>query len=186
MSAARHARCAKAPPSCAVSAAPGASVRVLHLSAALELVDHSAGLSSEDLVMSRDRELKLGFILHGVLRAARDRITLRQDALRCATPRSDFVGTPERVADALAAWFEGGAADGFATFESLPGQLELLVETVVPILQQRGLVREDYTSSTFRGNLGLEAPPNRYTLARSTRGTESGGAGGAAADFKAA
>ncbi len=104
-----------------------------------------------------------------ILRSAREEnLTLRQAALRFATPRSHFVGTPEQVADALQQWFEERAADGFVTFESLPGQLEVFVDKVVPILQERGVYRKDYTSSTFRGNLGLDVPVNRYTAARSS------------------
>ena len=103
-----------------------------------------------------------------ILQAAQaENLTLRQVALRFATPRSQFVGTPEAVADALQAWFDGRGADGFVLFESLPGQLEQFVEKVVPILQARGIYRTDYASETFRGNLGLDFPVNRHTLARS-------------------
>jgi FMN-dependent oxidoreductase (nitrilotriacetate monooxygenase family) len=122
-----------------------------------------------------------------ILRAAHDgNLTLRQVALRFATPRSDFVGTPEQVADALEGWFEGQGADGFVTFESLPGQLEVFVATVVPILQARGLFRKDYEFSTLRGHLGLEVPPNRYTPARPIRATESRPPVGAVARIEAA
>jgi len=102
-----------------------------------------------------------------ILALARDEgLSLRQTALRFATPRSHFVGTPEQVADALQSWFEAGGADGYVTFESLPGQLELFVETVVPILQARGLYRTDYDGHTLRDNLGLPQPVNRYTATR--------------------
>ena len=93
-------------------------------------------------------------------------LTLRQVVQRLATPRGAFVGSPERVADALQAWFEEHGADGFVLFEPLPGQLELFVDKVVPILQQRGLFREEYEGDTFRANLGLPTPDNRYTAAR--------------------
>ena len=93
-------------------------------------------------------------------------LTLRQVALRFATPRNVFTGTPEEVADALQTWFGARAADGFVTFESLRGQLELFVETVVPILQARGIYRKDYEGDTLRQNLGLPFPENRHTVAR--------------------
>jgi FMN-dependent oxidoreductase (nitrilotriacetate monooxygenase family) len=89
-------------------------------------------------------------------------LTLRQVALRFATPRGHFVGAPEQVADALQQWFEARGSDGFVLFESLPGQLELFVELVVPILQARGVYRRDYDGQTFRENLGLDYPANRY------------------------
>ncbi|TXC71302.1 LLM class flavin-dependent oxidoreductase [Sphingomonas ginsenosidivorax] len=98
-----------------------------------------------------------------------EQLTLRQVVERLATPRGAFVGSPETVADALQAWFEGGAADGFVIFEPLPGQLELFVDKVVPILQTRGLFRDAYEGETFRDSLGLEVPANRYTAARDAR-----------------
>jgi FMN-dependent oxidoreductase (nitrilotriacetate monooxygenase family) len=89
-------------------------------------------------------------------------LTLRETALRFATPRGHFVGAPEHVADSLQQWFEERAADGFVLFESLPGQLEAFVDLVVPILQERGLFRTEYEGSTFRESLGLDFPVNRY------------------------
>lgn len=89
-------------------------------------------------------------------------LTIRQIARELATPRGDFVGTPVQVADALQGWFETGAADGFVLFEPLPGQLELFVEHVVPLLQARGLFRHEYEHDTFRANLGVPFPVNRY------------------------
>ncbi|HEY6879057.1 MAG TPA: LLM class flavin-dependent oxidoreductase [Polyangiales bacterium] len=91
-------------------------------------------------------------------------LTLRQVALRFVHPRDEFVGTPHEVADALQRWFEGRAADGFMLFESLPGQLEVFVEKVVPILQQRGLFRSEYEGDTLREHLGLDFPVNRYAV----------------------
>ena len=98
-----------------------------------------------------------------------EKLTLRQVVERLAAPRGTFVGSPETVADELQRWFEGHAADGFVIFEPLPGQLALFVEMVVPILQARGLFREDYEGETFRDSLGLAKAPNRYTEARSAR-----------------
>lgn len=94
-----------------------------------------------------------------------ENLSLRETALRFATPRGHFVGAPEQVADNLQQWFEARAADGFVLFESLPGQLEAFVELVVPILQARGLFRTEYEGSTFRDSLGLDFPVNRYARA---------------------
>jgi len=95
-----------------------------------------------------------------------ENLTLRQVAERLSTPRGDFTGTPEQVADKLQYWFEHNAADGFVLFEALPGQLELFVAHVIPILQARGLFREEYEGQTFREHLGLPFPENRYTARR--------------------
>lgn len=96
-------------------------------------------------------------------------LTLRQVALRFATPRGNFVGTPERIADAFEEWLTTRASDGFVLFESLPGQLDVFVETVVPVLQARGLFRTDYEGDTFRENLGLAQPLNRFTVEKGLR-----------------
>ncbi len=89
-------------------------------------------------------------------------LTLREVALRFSRPRRDFVGTPEQVADALQKWFEQGAADGFIINSLLPDGLQYFTELVVPVLQQRGLFRDEYSGNTLRDNLGLQVPVNRY------------------------
>lgn len=74
------------------------------------------------------------------------------------------VGSAEQVADELQRWFEAGAADGFVLGTSgVPGQLEVFVEQVVPLLRKRGLFRHEYTGTTLREHLGLTEPVNRYT-----------------------
>lgn len=89
-------------------------------------------------------------------------LTLRQVALRSATPRTAFIGTPEKIADLIQRWYEEEAADGFIISPPLPGLLQDFVDLVVPILQERGLYRTEYESDTLRGNLGLRVPVNRY------------------------
>lgn len=98
--------------------------------------------------------------------AQAEHLSLRQAALRFASPRREFVGTGVQVADALQRWFEGGAADGFILFESLPNQLDAFVAEVVPVLQARGLFKREYRHTTLRGHLGLDVPENRYTASR--------------------
>lgn len=94
--------------------------------------------------------------------AERENLTLRQVALRFATPRTEFVGTPEQVADAFQRWLDERGSDGFVFNVSLPRELEVFVESVVPLLQKRGIYRTEYESETFRGNLGIQVPPNRH------------------------
>jgi FMN-dependent oxidoreductase (nitrilotriacetate monooxygenase family) len=75
-----------------------------------------------------------------------------------------FAGTPEQIADELQTWFEEGAADGFNIMPPyLPGGLDDFVDRVVPILQERGLFRTEYTADTLRGHYGLGDPGNRFT-----------------------
>jgi len=93
--------------------------------------------------------------------------TLRQVAQWHASPKRTFVGTAEQVADEIQRWFDNEGADGFNFFEALPNtSLKDFVELVVPLLQARGLWRTAYVANTFRGNLGLPVPENRYTHRR--------------------
>jgi FMN-dependent oxidoreductase (nitrilotriacetate monooxygenase family) len=93
-------------------------------------------------------------------------LTLRQVALRFATPKGNFVGTPEKIADTIQQWVEKGASDGFIIGVGIPGALQDFVELVVPILQERGLYRTEYEHDTLRGHLGLEVPVNRNSKAK--------------------
>jgi FMN-dependent oxidoreductase (nitrilotriacetate monooxygenase family) len=102
-----------------------------------------------------------------IKRIARDeRLTLRETALRFAIRSSPFVGTAKTVADEVERWFRDGAADGFNIGHGEPGDLDAFITKVVPLLQQRGLFRQEYSHETLRGHLGLKIPPNRYTAAR--------------------
>jgi len=99
----------------------------------------------------------------------RENLTLRQLLRKLAGARGHFVatGTPEQVADIIEDWFKTGAADGFNVMPPIiNSQLTLFAQEVVPILQKRGLFRNDYEGSTLRSHFGLGAvmPPQ---LARS-------------------
>ncbi|PWW08707.1 FMN-dependent oxidoreductase (nitrilotriacetate monooxygenase family) [Paenibacillus cellulosilyticus] len=70
-----------------------------------------------------------------------------------------FVGTPEQLADLMEEWFDGYGCDGFNIMPPvLPGDLDDFVDQVVPVLQRRGLYREEYEGSTLREHLGLSNP----------------------------
>jgi len=102
-----------------------------------------------------------------IKRVARDeRLTLRETALRFATPRSAFIGAPATVADEAERWFREGAADGFIVGVGQARDLDDFAARVVPLLQARGLFRREYEDTTLRGNLGLAVPVNRHTAAR--------------------
>ncbi len=50
-------------------------------------------------------------------------------------------------------------ADGLVIGSHLtPGGIDEFVDHVVPILQERGSLREDYTGTTLRDNLGIPVP----------------------------
>ncbi len=96
--------------------------------------------------------------------ARRENLTLRQLYYRVAAARGHLllVGTAVQIADVLERWFRAGAADGFNVMPPFfPGQLDAFAESVVPILQERGMVRADYTGTTLRDHLGLRRPDLR-------------------------
>ena len=53
-------------------------------------------------------------------------------------------------------WIDAGACDGFTLQPAyMPGELEIFVDEVVPLLQQAGRLRRDYPGRTLRATLGL-------------------------------
>lgn len=100
--------------------------------------------------------------------ARRENLTVRELIGRLGGGRGHrtFTGTPVQVADTIQHWFENGAADGFNIMPAvLPSGLEVFVERVVPILQERGLFRTEYTGDTLREHYGLPRPVGRRELA---------------------
>jgi FMN-dependent oxidoreductase (nitrilotriacetate monooxygenase family) len=95
-----------------------------------------------------------------------ERLTLREAALRFASRRSPFSGSPATVAGEIERWWREGAADGFIIGVGGPNDLTDFAAKVVPLLQARGLVQREYEHPTLRGNLGLRTPQNRYELER--------------------
>ncbi|KAF0844987.1 LLM class flavin-dependent oxidoreductase [Nocardia caishijiensis] len=95
----------------------------------------------------------------------RERPTLRGLLHRLAGARGHRViaGTPEQIADTIEEWFTHGAADGFNVMPPwYPGGLEVFTATVVPILQERGLFRTEYSGTTLRDHFGLTRPSSRF------------------------
>lgn len=96
--------------------------------------------------------------------AKEENLTLREVALRVATPKEEFFGTYEQVADKMIKWVENEAADGFVvSFQVLGKQYDDFLEFVIPILEEKGYFNRQYESDTLRGNLGLPIPENRYS-----------------------
>lgn len=90
-------------------------------------------------------------------------MTLREIYMNYERGLTTVRGTPTDIADRMEAWLTAGAADGFMLlFHTMPGGLRDFVETVVPELQRRGLMRKQYTGKTLRDHLGLARPENRY------------------------
>ncbi|WP_454703042.1 LLM class flavin-dependent oxidoreductase [Agrobacterium burrii] len=90
--------------------------------------------------------------------------TLRQ--LVTLTSRSDghwtVTGSPEQIADLMTERFLADACDGYVVMATYhPEGSDLFLKGVVPILQERGIFRKEYTGSTLREHLGLDVPSRR-------------------------
>jgi FMN-dependent oxidoreductase (nitrilotriacetate monooxygenase family) len=128
---------------------------------AYDLRQHDLDAPFPDLTHLTERGRRAGAEL--VRRARHNGWTLRQTVEAGSAFRpGPFTGSPETVADALAHWFTSKAADGFNFHFRLTEDAERFVDTVVPVLQARGVFRRQYESSTLRGNLGLPFPVNRH------------------------
>ncbi|MDH6169909.1 FMN-dependent oxidoreductase (nitrilotriacetate monooxygenase family) [Variovorax boronicumulans] len=115
---------------------------------------------------------ELGEIGRNSFRSTTDRIkakakvggqTLREVALEVATPRTQFVGTGERIADEIIRWVDEGAADGFILGFPVLGQgLDDFIEFVIPVLEARGRYQRELPGQTLRDHLGLPRKASRH------------------------
>lgn len=97
--------------------------------------------------------------------------TLRQLLGRLAAGggHCTMVGTPDVIADQMEYWFCNEGADGFNLMPpALPFSFTDFAEQVIPLLQQRGLFRTEYTGSTLREHLGLARPSSTHNANIST------------------
>lgn len=108
-----------------------------------------------------------GFLEAQLNLAQQENLSIRQLSRRILVGHRLLVGTPEQVADSLATWFQAHAADGFNIMPDVfPSGIESFVDEVVPLLQRRGLFRQEYSGSTLREHLGLPFSGNRYSSER--------------------
>ena len=65
-----------------------------------------------------------------------------------------MVGTPEKVADDIEAWFEATDVDGLnVAFATSPGDFEDIADMLVPELTRRGRYKDAYAAGTLREKL---------------------------------
>lgn len=70
--------------------------------------------------------------------------------------RQSFIGSPATVAGAIDELVQADASDGFILVPHItPGGLDEFADTVVPLLQERGVYRTEYEGTTLRDHLGL-------------------------------
>ncbi|KVN39344.1 LLM class flavin-dependent oxidoreductase [Burkholderia stagnalis] len=122
---------------------------------------------------------ELGEVGRNSFRSVTDRIkadakrhgwTLRDTALAVATPRPNFIGTPEHVADELIRWIDAGAADGFILGFAVQAQgVDDFFELVLPVLEARGRYSRELPGHTLRDHLGLPRKASRHATAAAPR-----------------
>ncbi len=82
-----------------------------------------------------------------------------RDLIIEVTGRQTFIGSPATVAAAIDDLVQADASDGFILVPHVtPGGLDEFADTVVPLLQERGSFRTEYTGTTLRDHLGIEPP----------------------------
>ncbi|WP_183517098.1 NtaA/DmoA family FMN-dependent monooxygenase [Mycolicibacterium sp. BK634] len=91
-------------------------------------------------------------------RAEAENLSIRELVI-AVTSRQQFVGTATHVATEIDRYVQADVCDGFILVPHLtPRGLDEFVDTVVPLLQERGVFRTEYGGTTLRENLGLTAP----------------------------
>ena len=114
-------------------------------------------IPSRETMLAHTRRISRGLLLHDIL-LANPGITVRRFLERLhGGGHLLAIGTPEQVADLFAEWFTNRACDGFTlsggnSFARFTGE-------VVPLLQSKGVVHDDYRGTTLRANLGLDQHP---------------------------
>ena len=79
-----------------------------------------------------------------------------RDLIIEVTGRQNFIGSASTVAEQINTLVQADASDGFILVPHVtPGGLDDFADQVVPLLQERGVFRTDYTGPTLRDHLGL-------------------------------
>jgi FMN-dependent oxidoreductase (nitrilotriacetate monooxygenase family) len=88
-------------------------------------------------------------------RAQAEKLSIRELVI-AVTGRQQFVGTAAQIADEIDHYVQADACDGFILVPHLtPHGLDEFVDTVVPLLQERGAFRTGYAGETLREHLEL-------------------------------
>jgi FMN-dependent oxidoreductase (nitrilotriacetate monooxygenase family) len=88
-------------------------------------------------------------------KATAEKLSIRELIIEI-TARQTFVGSPSTIAGEINDLVQADASDGFILVPHItPGGLDEFADTVVPLLQERGVFRSEYAGSTLREHLGL-------------------------------
>jgi FMN-dependent oxidoreductase (nitrilotriacetate monooxygenase family) len=88
-------------------------------------------------------------------KAEAEKLSIRELIIE-VTARQTFVGSPATIAEQINHLVQEDASDGFILVPYItPSGLDEFADTVVPLLQERGVFRTEYQGSTLREHLGL-------------------------------
>jgi FMN-dependent oxidoreductase (nitrilotriacetate monooxygenase family) len=100
-------------------------------------------------------------------KAKAEKLSLRELIIE-VTGRQSFIGSPATIATAISEFVQADASDGFILVPHLtPGGLDDFADQVVPLLQERGVFRSEYSGTTLREHLGLAPADRPLTATRS-------------------
>jgi FMN-dependent oxidoreductase (nitrilotriacetate monooxygenase family) len=131
-----------------------------------DLSDYDPDGPLPDVDPTGDSGITQGRVRHGdpvaVARSFRERAEAENLSIRelviAVTSRQQFVGTAAHIADEIDRYVQADACDGFILVPYLtPHGLDDFVGQVVPLLQERGAFRTEYSGHTLREHLGLTA-----------------------------
>ncbi|HXW45953.1 MAG TPA: NtaA/DmoA family FMN-dependent monooxygenase [Streptosporangiaceae bacterium] len=101
-------------------------------------------------------------------KAAAQNLSIRELIIE-VTGRQSFIGSAATIATTINDFVQADASDGFILVPHItPGGLDEFADRVVPLLQERGVFRAEYSGSTLRDNLGL--PPRQPRAATAHAG----------------
>jgi FMN-dependent oxidoreductase (nitrilotriacetate monooxygenase family) len=87
--------------------------------------------------------------------AAAKKLSMREVIIE-VTGRQNFIGSAATIAEQLNTLVQADASDGFILVPHItPGGLDGFADSVVPLLQERGVFRTEYEGTTLREHLGL-------------------------------
>ena len=111
-------------------------------------VDTDKKLDADDFLAAPQSVIPLG-----VVHAKRSRALAGGQSLRGfvrAENEPEVIGTPQSIADFIVDWWQKGAVDGFTISGSyLPDDLERFIDTIVPVLQARGVYPRSYSEKAL-------------------------------------
>ncbi len=122
-------------------------------------VDFDKVLTAEQVMPDPEQGGALGFLIGMVELLRHEALTPRQAVRRSSGHHRIVLGTPAEVADQLIDLWEDGTVDGYTVQPPRnPEDVQIFVDQVIPILQDRGVYRRDYVpGETVRDRYRLPA-----------------------------